>query len=101
MNIPKSSLPNVTENTPQPPPHVSTSTAKGQTVALAMPKFSGKRGSDQLTLKQFLVRFEWSYHQHFQIVAEDDSWQSVKFVLLLVLDELAFDAVNDAKPGDY
>ena len=66
-----------------------------------MPKFSGKRGGDQLTLKQFLVRFEWPYYQYFQIAADDDSWQSVKFVLLSVLEKLAFDAVNDAEPGDY
>ena len=45
--------------------------------------------------------FEWSYHQHFQIAAKDDSWQSVKFVLLSVLEGPAFDAINYAKPGDY
>ena len=101
MNIPKSSPPNVTVNDPQPPPPVSMSTAKGQAIALAMPKFSSKRGSDQLTLKQFLMHFEWSYHQHFQIAAENDLWQSVKFVLLSVLKGSAFDAVNDARTGDY
>ena len=101
MHVPKSSPPNVTVNAPQPPPPVSMSTAEGQAVALAMPKFSSKCGGDQLTLKQFLTPFELSYHQHFQIVAEDDSWQSVKFVLLSVLEGPAFDAVNDAKPDDY
>ena len=101
MNIPKSSPPNVTVKAPPPPPPVSTSTAKGQAIALAMPKFSGKCGGDQLTLKQVLARFEWSYHQHSQIAAEDDLWQSVKFILLSVLEGLAFDAVNNARPGDY
>ena len=75
------------------------STAKGQAVALAMPKFSSKGGGDQLTLKQVLMHFEWLYHQHFQIAAEDDSWQSVKFVFLSVMEGPVFDAVNDAKPG--
>ena len=91
----------MTVNAPQPPPPLSTSTAKGQAVALAMPKFGSKRGGDQLTLKQFLMHFEWSYHQQFQIAAEDDSWQSVKFVILSVLKGSAFDAVNDARTGDY
>ena len=101
MNIHKLLPPNVTVNTPQPPRPVSTLTAKGQAVALPMPKFSGKHGGDQLTLKQLFAHFEWSYHQYFQIVGEDDSWQLVKFVLLSVLEGPAFDAVNDAKPGDY
>ena len=47
------------------------------------------------------MHFEWLHHQHFQAAAEDDSLQSVKFVLLSVLEGPAFDAVNDAKPGDY
>ena len=101
MNVPKSSPPNVTVNAPQPPPPVSMSTAKGQAVALAVPKFSSKRGGNQLTLKQFLAHFEWSYHQHFQIAAEDDSWQLVKFVLLSALERLVFDAANNTRPGDY
>ena len=101
MNIPKSLPLNVTVNTPPHPPLVSMLTAKGHAIALAVPKFSGKCGGDQLTLKQFLAYFEWLYHQQFQIMAEDDLWQLVKFVLLSVLEGLAFDAVNDASPGNY
>lgn len=32
---------------------------------------------------------------------EDDTWDRVKLVLLSVLDEVAFDALNDSNAGNF